>query len=192
MRNNKRQQVRFCMALLWAMIGIVGLSPSTADQDDSATNQNLEVSQDAAEIDDQNKPEKRGWFDFMPGESAKNSLYLGMWSYHVLSGNKDYRTNNDLVGFTFRGYFLGTFMNSHDDRSWAGGVQRDLYRNRLREFGIDAGYRTGIIYGYESYQIGNTRLFPLLQMYADISYKRLGVQFTWAAEALTAGFLYRF
>ena len=192
MRNKKRPQALFYMALLCTVMGSASLGLVKADQDHSSRNQDREASQDAAAVDNQKKPAQRGWSDFMPGESAKNSLYLGMWSFHVLSGNKDYRTNNDLVGFTYRGYYLGTFMNSHNDRSWSAGVQRDLYRNRLREFGVDAGYRTGILYGYESYQIGSTRLFPLLQMYADISYKKLGVQLTWAAEALTAGFFYRF
>jgi len=192
MRIIKRVQVRFGIALFSALLGGMHSGSVQADRDHSARKQDRDIPEDTATRDVQQQSAQRGWFDFMLGESAKDSLYLGMWSFHVLSSNKGYRTNNDLVGFTYRGYYLGTFMNSHNDRSWSAGVQRDVYRNRLREISVDAGFRTGILYGYESYQIGSTRLFPLLQMYADASYKKLGVQFTWAAEALTAGFFYRF
>ncbi len=138
------------------------------------------------------KKRDKPWFDILPGEPAENRLYVGMWSQHVLSSNDDYRTNNNLLGSTYKGYYLGTFINSHNDRSWSVGWQRDFYKNHIRKVKLHSGYRFGLLYGYESYEIGDTRLFPLIQMYTDLSYEKLGVQFSWAAEVITGGLFYRF
>ena len=111
------------------------------------------------------KSRDKPWFDILPGEPAENRLYVGMWSKHVLSGNEDYRTNNNLLGSTYKGYYLGTFMNSHNDRSWSLGWQRDFYKNRIRKVKFHSGYRFGLLYGYESYEIGDTRLSRYSNVY---------------------------
>jgi hypothetical protein len=125
------------------------------------------------------------------GQGSADKLYLGMWSHHFLGGNDGFRTNNDLIGIAYRGWFLGTFVNSDDDRSYGAGVQRDLVRRNWGQTRVDAGYRLGLVHGYDTYQIGNSKLFPLLQLYADVTDDRVGVQFSWAAEAVTAGFVFR-
>lgn len=137
---------------------------------------------------------KSDWLSFMPGEMGKDAIFLGMWSEHFIAGNEGHNTNNDLLGISYAGFYAGSFRNSDYDRSWAVGVQRDFYRKRWAggDLRFDAGYRFGILHGYESYQIGNSKLFPMLQVYGDVSYKRVGVQFSWAAEVVTAGFFFRF
>ena len=113
-----------------------------------------------------------------------------MWSEHFLDGNDDKRTRHDLVGISYHGYFLGTFLNSHDDRSWGLGMQRAMYKNRDYSLDFELGYRAGLMYGYDdSYEIGDTKLFPLLQVLADVGYGPVGVQFSWAGEVVTAGFV---
>lgn len=127
----------------------------------------------------------------LPGEPARNSIYLGMWSYHFW-GDSDYRTDNQLIGGVYRGCYAGTFINSHDDRTTSIGWQRDFYTRTREDFRLDVGYRFGIMHGYDEFSIGNSKLFPLLQFYADVAYKQVGVQFTWVGQAVTAGFLIRF
>jgi len=136
------------------------------------------------------KPEQTSdWWTAIVGESWGNKLYLGMWSEHFLDGNDDKRTRHDLVGINYHGYFLGTFLNSYDDRSWGLGLQRAMYKNRYHSLDFELGYRAGLMYGYEgTYEIGDTKLFPLFQLLADVGYGPVGVQFSWAAEAVTAGF----
>ena len=139
--------------------------------------------------------EVSGWrkfADFVIGQSADDTIYLGMWSYHFIDNEDDYETTHNLLAFTYRGYFAGTFINSLSDRSWGAGVQRDMYRTELGMLSMEIGYRLGLLYGYDSMQIANTGLFPLLQVYSDFHYNHLGVQFAWAGSTVTAGFLIRF
>ncbi len=126
------------------------------------------------------------------GEPAMDTLYLGMWSYHFVDDDDEYQTTHNLIGLAFKGFFFGTFENSRDDRAWSGGVQRDVYRTTWGPISMEAGYRAGILYGYEKMEIGNSGLFPLIQLYSDIRYKNVGMQFAWGGSALTAGFLIRF
>jgi hypothetical protein len=135
--------------------------------------------------------DERSWSEVVWGQRAADKLYLGLWSHHFLDGDDGHRTDNDLIGVAYRGWFLGTFVNSDDDRSYSAGVQRDVYRRSAGNIRFDAGYRLGLLYGYDSYQIGNSKLFPALQLYGDLSFYRLGVQFSWAAEVVTAGFFLR-
>ncbi len=126
------------------------------------------------------------------GEPAMDTLYLGMWSYHFVDDDDEYQTTHNLIGLAFKGYYFGTFENSRDDRAWSGGVQRDVYRSMWGPLSVEAGYRAGILYGYEKMQIGDSGFFPLIQLYTDIRYKNVGMQFSWGGSALTAGFLIRF
>ena len=155
---------------------------------------------DSATDDESTKPDEAAdvrpidtvcQWGLLPGEPARNSIYLGMWSYH-LWGDSDYRTDNQLIGGVYRGCYAGTFINSHDDRTTSIGWQRDFYTRTREDLRLDVGYRFGIMHGYDEFSIGNSKLFPLLQFYADVAYKQVGVQFTWVGQAVTAGFLIRF
>ena len=93
----------------------------------------------------------------------------------------------------YKGYYGGTFINTHGDRVWSGGWQRTLFQQKYGDMEVEAGYRAGIMYGYRRYlKLGNTRLFPLFQALLDVDYKNFGVQLSWAGVVLTAGFYYRF
>lgn len=139
--------------------------------------------------------ELSGWrrfADFVIGQPAEDSIYLGMWSYHFIDNEDDYETTHNLVAITYRGYYAGTFVNSLDDRTWGAGIQRDMHRTELGIFSTEIGYRLGLLYGYESMEVGDSGLFPLLQVYSDIRYEHVGVQLAWAGSTVTAGFFYRF
>jgi hypothetical protein len=140
--------------------------------------------------DDQNGRSRR-WLDVVLGEPGQDNLYLGMWSHHFLGANEEYQTQNDLFGISYAGYYIGTFINSFDDRSWSGGVQRDVYGTWWRRLNLDAGYRAGLLYGYDTLTFPGTKLGPLFQVYADVSYRQFGLQFSWAWEVVTAGFFVR-
>jgi len=173
--------------LLLVMVFSVGLS-TYAWAADSATGDETATQDVAADVRPIDKVCK---WEFLPGEPARNSIYLGMWSYHFW-GDSDYRTDNNLIGGVYRGCYAGTFINSHDDRTTSIGWQRDFYTRTREDLRLDVGYRFGIMHGYDEFSIGNSKLFPLLQFYADVAYKQVGVQFTWVGQAVTAGFLIRF
>jgi hypothetical protein len=137
----------------------------------------------------------RGWrqdlWDFVKGEQAPSAVYAGMWSRHVVNSDDDYRSNHELLGLCYRGMFVGTFRNSHDNRGWGAGVQRDVYRGSVRDATWRFGYRAGIVYGYEELSLFDTKLFPFIQTYADLSYKQGGVELSWAGSTLLIGFFWR-
>ena len=139
--------------------------------------------------------EPSGWnrfADFVVGQPADDTIYLGMWSYHFIDNDDDYETAHKLLALTYRGYFAGTFINSLSDRTVGAGLQRDMYRTELGILSLEIGYRLGLMYGYDSMQVANTGLFPLLQVYSDFHFEHFGVQFAWAGSTVTAGLLFRF
>lgn len=147
---------------------------------------------DPAHTEQQEQEEDGNFFSFLLGQPAQSSVYLGMWSVHFYDDDEDYTTTHNLFGFAYKGYYAGTFLNSHDDRAYSAGFQRDVYATSWEFISVDAGYRFGILYGYDDFQISDSKLFPLLQLYVDLSYKKVGVQFSWAGSVLTAGFFIRF
>lgn len=129
----------------------------------------------------------------LPGAPARNALYLGMWSHHFgEDDDDDYRTANHLIGGAYRGCYAGTFINSSNDRTVSLGWQRDLFTQKWSQVRLDLGYRLGVMYGYDDYSLGDTKLFPLGHLYADVAYRNVGLQFSWVAEVVTVGFLLRF
>ncbi|MBM9536999.1 hypothetical protein JWG43_07955, partial [Desulfobulbus alkaliphilus] len=127
----------------------------------------------------------------LKGQPASDSLYLGLWSWHFINNDDNYRSRHDLIGLSLQGIFLGTFLNSHNNRTWAAGWQRDIYSQCYDKLSLQTGYRIGLMHGYEELSLGNSRLFPLLQVYNDISYRNIGVQFSWAGSVILAGFFLR-
>lgn len=136
--------------------------------------------------------DEQGLFHFLLGDPASDSIYLGMWSYHAVDDDESYSSTHNLIGITYKSVFAGTFENSHDNRAWAVGFQRDVYRTALSELSVDMGYRLGMMYGYEKLEIYDSGIFPLLQLYSDISYKKIGAQIAWAGSVVTAGLFLRF
>ncbi|WP_062263949.1 hypothetical protein [Endozoicomonas arenosclerae] len=136
--------------------------------------------------------EESGWVDQIWGRPSRDHIYLGMWTLHLDPGD-DQENNNELIGFTYKGYYGGTFINTHSDRVWSAGWQRTLFQQKYGEFDVEAGYRAGIMYGYKKYlTLYDTRFFPLIQAVLDIDYKGFGLELSWAGVVLTAGFYYRF
>ena len=146
----------------------------------------------AASADEDPASEEKGVFDTIWGEAAMDTAYLGMWSYHFVDDNDEYQTTHHLLGLTYKGIFAGTFENSRADRSWGLGFQRDFYRSSWGDFNTEIGYRLGMMYGYEKMQLWDSGLFPLFQMYTDVRYKNIGLQFAWGGSAVTVGFLIRY
>jgi hypothetical protein len=128
----------------------------------------------ADNFSEQGEEKQQGFWGFLWGIPAENSINLGMWSYHFIDNDDSYRTTHNLIAITYKGIFGGTFENSKDDRTWTAGVQRDVYRTNLGVLSVDMGYRLGLMYGYDKMEIFNSGIFPLLQVYSNLRYKRVG------------------
>jgi hypothetical protein len=150
------------------------------------------VSCAAASADEEPTAEDKGVLNAIWGQASMDTAYLGMWSYHFVDDDDEYQTTHDFLGLTYKGIFGGTFENSRADRTWALGVQRDFYRTAWGPFNTEIGYRFGMMYGYEKMQLWDSGLFPLFQVYTDVRYKNIGLQFSWGGSAVTFGFLIRY
>lgn len=165
---------------------------------ESVLSEELYKTEDAvAELPDLSLPyssfdEESGWVDQLWGRPFRDRLYLGMWTLHFKPSD-DQENNNQLIGASYKGYYGGTFINTHGDRVWSAGWQRTLFQKKYGEIEVEAGYRTGMMYGYKKYlKLGDTRFFPLLQVLLDIEYKNFGAELSWAGVVFAAGFYYRF
>lgn len=143
-------------------------------------------------FDNSGKISGRDVLNFLWGEPAEDSLMLGMWSFHFVDNDDSYQTNNQLLGISYRGYYAGAFKNSHDNQTWTLGFQREIYQTEMDFLSVSVGYKAGLMYGYETMQLFDTKLFPLFQVYTNLSYKRVGIQLAWAGSVLTAGFVIKF
>ena len=136
--------------------------------------------------------EEDGWLDSLWGQPFRDHIYLGMWTQHFSSGDDQENTNN-LLAVSYKGYFLGTFVNTHKDQVYSAGWQRSLYQDKWGEFDVEAGYRLGLMYGYTKFlRLGDSKFFPLVQTVLDIDYNGFGVELSWAGVIVSAGFYYRF
>lgn len=143
-------------------------------------------------LSEQGEEKEKNFWDFLRGIPAENSINLGMWSYHFIDNDDSYRTTHNLIAITYKGIFAGTFENSNDDRTWTAGIQRDIYSTNLGVLSVDIGYRLGLMHGYEKMVIADSGITPLLQVYSDLRYKMVGVQFSWAGSVVTAGCILHF
>jgi hypothetical protein len=153
---------------------LAGLSPAAAadDQDTGA--------------DDSPSLLKMAW-----GSPEPSTIYLGMWTKHFHPGI----TNNEMIAASLHGYFAGTFLNSWHERSYAVGLERSVHHGAIGEKGAySLGYRLGAINGYDSRLIkgaGSTPVVPFLQIVANTSWKRVGVQASYCWLVVTGGFFVR-
>lgn len=129
------------------------------------------------------------------GTPPPNSLYLGMWTYHVNDTDRVIY-KNDLLMLVYRSFFAGTLINCYNDRTYIFGVQRYVFENHFG-CGIDSqlGYRAGLIYGYDERLMpiaGTLKLLPCAQIIYDLGWKHVGVEFTFTGVIVSAGFSIRF
>ena len=144
-----------------------------------------------------NNVNKKSIWEFLKGSTPDNGLFLGMLTLHInpksLNHDKWY---NFLVGGIYNSIFAATFENSFNDRTYVLGIQRDLYKKKYsNNRQIDAGYRLGLVYGYDqrmSQLAGQLKILPLPELYSDFKYKNVGIELSWAVAVVTAKFIVTF
>lgn len=104
--------------------------------------------------------------------------------------------NNALIGGTYRGVFAATFLNSYRDRSYAAAVERQVARGAAGPLSCSAGYRLGIIHGYDARMTpfaARSPVVPFVQAIGDLMWKdRIGVQASFCVKVVTCGTVVRF
>ena len=138
---------------------------------------------------------KKVW-EFVKGRKAVDAILLGMWSLHFdatgsLFGDGRVNEVNNLVGLQLFGFNAGTFINSHDDRTYFLGLSRRVYTTHLWDDNVrlDIGYNAGLLYGYgdELYNLFGISVYVVPNL--GFTYKGIGVDFGFVpVGVLTFGF----
>ena len=133
---------------------------------------------------------------FIRGTPVKNSIFYEPIGSHTSNGERKL-TWFQLAGGTYHSFFAMTFINSFDNRTWALGIQRYLYQNKV----FAVGYGAGLMYGYNGQlstvhgiPFKNSFLFkgdinPVLGLMGDINLsKRLKLSCVITPLVMTVGF----
>jgi hypothetical protein len=121
-------------------------------------------------------------------------IYVGMWTMHLKEPDGPI-DNNWLLGFSYRGFFGGTFLNSFGKRAYTAGIQRSfasLGEDRTRAW---FGFRVGAISGYDGRFMGiahKTPILPIASTYVIVERDRLGVELSYTFVVLSGALTYRF
>lgn len=106
-------------------------------------------------------------------------LTLGMWSLHASEAKRNGR--NNMLGITYKSYFLGTFVNSFYLRAYAAGIQRNWVDLPLtHDIHYQLGYRLGLVTGYQGHNLigieslKNSPAIPFAQLVFSLHWKHLG------------------
>lgn len=121
-------------------------------------------------------------------------LYLGMWTLHLIKKG-DSNATNDLLGFSYKNFFAGTFRNSFGDRSYAAGIGGYWINSEISdELTYHLGYRLGLIYGYDERFMpiaGKLPILPFPQVISSFTWKKIGWEVSWVGVILTTEFYIR-
>ena len=130
------------------------------------------------------------WWGYTP----RNSLYLGMWTYHYMMTRpfKDRNWKNQLIGFNYHSLFIGTIKNSYSERGYIVALRRDFYQKQVGHFYFNAGYMLGLVSGYKDGQMSSitkyTPVIPIPQIFWDMSYKRIAIEIAMIPSVASVGF----
>lgn len=114
--------------------------------------------------------------------AMQTRVYLAMWTTHLrdLTGGL---LPNSLIGFAYRGYYAGTFINSYGDRAVVAGMQRSFSTPRSGSLTTAIGYRAGVLTGYDERFLGigdKIPALPFFQLVGTVDYRRVGVELAYS------------
>ena len=135
-----------------------------------------------------------GWWAGLRGERAPDRLYAGLWTLH-LTRTEDGLSQHHLLALGWRGLYLGTFMNSHDNRTWAAAMARSVVVLEGTDVGFSLGYRAGLMVGYDEQLTrlaGRWPAIPAAELVASLRYGRMGIQGQFAGIVTSFGMFIQF
>ena len=55
--------------------------------------------------DNTNQPVSQTLFQQLAGRPAPDTIYLGLWSVHIIDDDEEYTNTHDLFGIVYKGFF---------------------------------------------------------------------------------------
>jgi len=97
----------------------------------------------SADRPDSGEAESRSFdIDEYIGSKPSDGLMLLPLGIHTRNPTKI--ISSDLIGVIYHGYYIGSFINSFDDRVWSAGITREMFSYGI--VGLD--YYAGLMVGY--------------------------------------------
>lgn len=104
-----------------------------------------------------------GWLSALIGETPRRDRIIpGLWAMHPFEPHFPELDGTSGFGGLYRHWFGATFVNSYGDRTFILGIERNWLALRRGVFGLGAGYRVGLITGYDERLIEIARHTPVL------------------------------
>jgi hypothetical protein len=109
-------------------------------------------------------PYELGILDYLKGKPTENQMFIGMFTCHFDPKSRESRNwQQNLIGLQYNDFFACTFENSFYSRTWAAGIARTLHTQVLsNHWDMAAGYRLGVVYGYQEGQAPFSSLSPVI------------------------------
>jgi hypothetical protein len=154
----------------------------------------LSVSYSMNNIDKTTNSNKSLWTS-IKGVTPHDALFFEMLTLHLKPSSLKIRNwHTQLLALQYKGFFVGTFINSFYNRTYTLGLARQVYSKESGYIYYNAGYRLGLLYGYTDHQAPLSNIspvIPLIQPYINISIKdTFGLELSIAADPSISLFLY--
>jgi hypothetical protein len=176
--------------LPFVLLGLLLLLASPAEAQDGNASQGGEADpveggndtgEDSEDGHGQIPGQPRGIWPAIVGSPEPSRLYVGKAALH-LERMDEGLSWHPMVGVSWRGFFLKTFVNTHEGRTWAGGVGRGVLGAEGSDYAVRLGYRLGVVRGYDARLMRQAEEWPVLpagQVVLDARVRGVGVQFAW-------------
>lgn len=116
-----------------------------------------------------------GWLRVIAGTSPdRDRVILGLWALHPYEPQFPEIDGTRGFGGLWGHWFAATLVNSYDERTFILGVERNWLSLRSGAFGAGAGYRVGLVSGYDERLIGVARHTPVLPFAGVLAWARVG------------------
>lgn len=104
-----------------------------------------------------------GWLRSILGDSPDRDRVIGgLWAMHPFEPQFPELDETRGLGGLYGHWFGATFVNSYDKRTFIFGLERNWLAWRTGAFGLGAGYRVGLITGYDERLVELARHTPVL------------------------------
>jgi hypothetical protein len=97
-----------------------------------------------------------------------------MWTLHPYAISFPRIEKTYAYGVQWNGYFASTFVNSHGQRSYAAGTERDWWRWSGEDLGAGFGYRAGLLRGYDERLLDIADDIPAVPFVGFLAWVRVG------------------
>lgn len=116
-----------------------------------------------------------GWLSAVVGESPRRTRVIpGLWAMHPFEPHFPELDGTSGFGGLWGHWFGATFVNSYGDRTFIFGVERNWVDLRRGWLGVGAGYRVGLITGYDERLLEIARHTPVLPFGGVLLWTKIG------------------